>query len=392
MTLRAIFVSAFACLLFLGIGFARPAYAVSCSNSSLAATYARFSKEFDTASKVLTKIEGQFDKLCDYGRKTGTALHERQLKAQLELATACSGDPIVQAVLLSNQSNFVGYKLDVEADCQKAQALSRPPQTALDYVGRGKAFAERRDFGRAISDFSEAIRRDPNLASAFYNRASSLNNNGDTKAAVPDILEALRLDPKFGGSDYFADGSNERKMAEFFTIANDAVARNPNAAGGYVLRATMYYFRGEDDLDIRDSTEAIRLNSRDGNPLNNRGIASLRKGDVEAALDDLNEAILLNPKSANFFRNRGRVYLQNGDLPHALADFDEAIRLDPKHQPAFVFRGQVREKMGRRDDAISDYKTVLFLDESKFYTLGLDSFLTAGKRLTVLLNEDKGQK
>jgi tetratricopeptide (TPR) repeat protein len=392
MLLRAIFISALVCLLSAVTGFCGPALAVSCSNSSLAATYGRFSKEFDRAGKALTKIEGQFDKLCDYGRKAGTALHERQLKAQLEMATACSGDPIVQAVLLSNQSTFVEYKQDVAGDCQKAEALSRPPQSAVDYVARGKAFAERRDFGRAISDFSEAIRRDSNLASAFYNRAGALNNNGDTKAAVPDVIEAIRLDPKFGGSDYFADGSNDRKMAELFTIANDAVTRSPNAAGGYVLRATMYYFRGDDDLDIRDSTEAIRLNSRDASPLNNRAIAALRKGDADTALDDLNEAILLNPKVPTFFRNRGRVYLQNGDLPHALSDLDEAIRLDPKHQPAFAFRGQVHEKMGQRDRAIADYQTTVFLDESKFYALGLDCYVTAGKRLTALLNDDKGQK
>jgi tetratricopeptide (TPR) repeat protein len=366
--------------------------AVSCSNDSLAAFFDRHSKQMDASSKTIGKLDGQFDKLCDYGRKSGTPLWERQLKETAEVVKSCH-DPIARSVLLSNRMIFAGYKLGVASDCKHAESLSRSPQNALDYVARGKAFAEKHDYDRAISDFSQAIKLDSNLATAFYNRGGVLyNNKRDAKAGLSDLFEAFRLDPQFGGSDYFANGDNDRKIADNLAITSDAIAGNPDFENPYRIRSAMYFFKGDSDSAIRDASKAVSLYASDDSAFNNRASAYLKKGDVAAAISDLDEAILLNPKVPNYFRNRGIAHLQNGDLERALSDLNEAVRLDPKHQPAFAYRGQVYEKMGQRDNAISDYKSALFLDESNFYNVGLDAYLMAGKRLAVLLNEEQPPK
>jgi tetratricopeptide (TPR) repeat protein len=352
---------------------------------------ARLAKEFDKGIKELTKIEGQFDKLCEYGHNKGTPRWERIIGEMTEINRSC-GDVIIRAALFSHKMEFVDYKRFVAADCKTAEALSRAPQTAADYVARGKAFIEKHDSNRALADFSEAIRLDANLATAFYHRGGILNGKGDAKGAISDILEAIRLDPKTGGSDFFASGESDQKIAGLLSVADDAIAEDASFAGAFNLRSVQLYFRGDNDGTISAATEAIRLNSSDPSPLNNRANARLKKGDIDGAIEDLDEAILLNPKAASFFRNRGNAYLQKGELDHALSDLNQAIRLDPKHQPAFVFRGQVYEKMGQRDKAMSDYKTALFLDESNFSSVGLDAYLTAGQRLTALLKDDKASK
>jgi tetratricopeptide (TPR) repeat protein len=376
----------------LGFSGAGSAAAISCDGDSLAARFGRFAKQSGASEGVLKKLDGQFDKLCDYGRKSATPLLERQVKEQTDIAKSCRS-PISRAVLLSSKMTLAGYKHDVEADCKNAESLSRSPQNALDYVARGKAFGAKRDYDRAISDFSEAIRLDSKLATAFYNRGGILyNNKSDAKAALSDLLEALRLDPQFGGSDYFVNGDNDRKIADNLAIASDTIAGDPDFSNAYATRSAMYLFKGDADSAIRDASKAVSLSANDAGALNTRATAYLRKGDIAAAISDLDEAILLNPKTSNFFRNRGNAYLQNGDVQRALSDLNEAIRLDPKHQPAFAYRGQVYEKIGQRDDAISDYKSALFLDESKFYNISLDAYLTAGKRLATLLNEEKAPK
>jgi len=376
----------------LGLPWASPTQAMSCSASGKAAFFDRHSKEMNAGSNTLKKLDGQFDKLCDYGRKSGTPLWERQIKETTDLVKSCP-DPISRAALLSDKMTFVGHKQAVASDCKAAESLRRSPQNALDYVTRGKAFAAKRDYDHAISDFSEAIRLDSNLATAFYNRAGILyNNKSDTKAGLLDILEAFRLDPKFGGSDYFVDGDNDRMIVEKFAIVSDTIAADPDFGNAYANRSSLYFFKGDFDLAVRDASKAVSLYSNDVSALNNRAIAYLGKGDIAAAISDLDEAILLNPKASGLFRNRGNAHLQNGDLQRALSDLDEAIRLDSKPQPAFAYRGQVYEKMGQRDKAVSDYKSAVFLDESRFFNVGLDAYLMAGKRLATLLNEDQAPK
>lgn len=391
----SIFVSTFAFAIAGILGFAavEPANAVSCSNSSLASTFGRYSKEMGAGAATMKKLENKFDKLCEYGRRTGTPLFDRQLKEQAEISRACSDDPIVRAIVMSNRVTAAGYKQEIGTYCEYADALARSPQSAADYVVRGRALAEKKDIDRAISDFSEAIKLDPKLATAYYNRAGVLHNDKkDTKAAVADIFEAVRLDPKNGGSSYFASGNSDRRIADNVAIASDAISKTPDFGNGYETRASMYLAMGETDLAMKDAAKAISLYANDTSALNDRALGYLNKGNPSAAISDLDEAILLKPKSAALYQNRGNAYLQNGDLKSALADLDEAIRLDPKQQPAYAYRGQVHEKMGQRDKAIADYTSALFKNEDWFNTLGLKAYLTAANRLQALMNGEQVAK
>lgn len=352
----------------------------------------RNAKQHDAGAATVKRLEGNFDKLCAYGRKSGGPLFERQIKEWLAVVKSCD-DPIARALLLSNELIFAGYKQEVEQDCARAEAVRRPPRNAADYLARGKALYAKRDYDRAMSDFNEAIRLDPTLATAFYHRAGVLHYvKNDTSTALSDIRDAFRLDPKFGGSDYFSSGENDRRIAENIAIANNAIARSADFGNAYATRSTMNFYRGDFDSAIRDASKAISLYANDAAALNNRAIAYLKKGQIESAIGDLDEAILLAPKSSAMFRNRGNAHFQSGDLERALTDLDEAIRLDPKQQPAFAYRGQVYERMGQREKAISDYRNAIFANETTFYNVGLDAYLTAGKRLIVLLAEEKASK
>lgn len=377
------------------VGFAAidPANAVSCSNSSLASTFGRHSREMNAGGAKMKKLENQFDKLCEFGRKTGTPLFDRHLREGAAILNACSGDPIVRAVVMSTRISAAGYKQEIGTYCEYADALARSPQSATDYVARGRAFAEKKDIDRAIADFSEAIKLDPKLATAFYNRAGVLyNNKKDTKAAVADILEAVRLDSKTGGSNHFASGNSDRRIADNIAIASDAISKTPDFGNGYETRASMYLAMGDADLAMRDASKAISLYANDTSALNDRALAYLKKGNPSAAISDLDEAILLEPKAAVLYQNRGNAYLQNGDMEHALADLDEAIRLEPKQQPAYAYRGQVYEKMGQRDKAVAEYTSALFKNENWFNTLGLAAYLVAANRLRDLINGEQAAK
>ncbi|MDR1220218.1 MAG: tetratricopeptide repeat protein [Treponema sp.] len=57
------------------------------------------------------------------------------------------------------------------------------------------AYADKKDFDRAIADYTEAIRLDPNYATAYYNRGLASYYKGDYARAHADWEKALQLNP-----------------------------------------------------------------------------------------------------------------------------------------------------------------------------------------------------
>ena len=62
------------------------------------------------------------------------------------------------------------------------------------YVNRGNAFADNKDYDRAIADYNKAIELDPQNAYAYNSRADTLREAGKPAQGLPDAEKALQLD------------------------------------------------------------------------------------------------------------------------------------------------------------------------------------------------------
>jgi tetratricopeptide (TPR) repeat protein len=155
---------------------------------------------------------------------------------------------------------------------------------ALVFQSRGGAYSLKKDFDRAISDFTEAIRLNPNDAGAFRSR----------------------------GITYGRRALTER---------------------GLTYRANSDYNRS-----ISDFAEAIRLNPRDARGFSERGGTYRAMGEYNRAIADYNEAIWLNPRHAAGFAGRGWTYYKLREYDAAIVDLNEAIRLDPSDELSFRIR------------------------------------------------------
>ena len=148
-------------------------------------------------------------------------------------------------------------------------------RSALEH--RGRAYADKDNFDRAIGDYNEAIRLDSKVASAFENRGLAYANKRDFDRAIADLTEAIRLDPK--------------------------------VASAYANRGWTYGQKGDYDRAIGDYNEAIRLDPKVASTFENRAWAYDKKGDFDRAITDYNEAIRLDSKAASTFVSRGVAYL-----------------------------------------------------------------------------------
>jgi YidC/Oxa1 family membrane protein insertase len=201
---------------------------------------------------------------------------------------------------------------------------------AAAFYNRGVPYAERRDYDRAIADYSEAIRLYPKNARVYNNRGVVYRAKNDYDRAIADYDEAIRLDPKY--------------------------------ALAYLNRGVAYADKKDYDRAIADYNAAIRLDPKVARAYSNRGEAYRAKNDYDRALSDFNEAIRVDPNSAFAYYNRGNAYLNKKDYDRAIADYTEAIRLDPKDAKAYNNRGEAYRAKNDYDRAISDYTEAVRLD------------------------------
>jgi tetratricopeptide (TPR) repeat protein len=180
---------------------------------------------------------------------------------------------------------------------------------AEEYLRRGKAYMDARQFQEAIATFTEAIRLDPRCAEAydcrglahysfFFNNFANLDSIDSVHKATADFTEAIRL--------------------------------NPSRADTYLRRGLFCFFSLAPDKAVADFAEAIRLNPDNAEAHCCRAEAFLTTGNWDEAIADYNEAIRLDPKDATAYHGRGKAYMKKGDRVKAKSDFAEAERLGYK--------------------------------------------------------------
>src|SRR5204862_3750066 len=97
--------------------------------------------------------------------------------------------------------------------------------------------------------------------------------------------------------------------------------------------------RKEFDRGLEAANSGLKVNDKNSNCLNARGLAWYGKKELTRACDDFGGAIKSDPNHPNAYFNRANA---NSDLekwPEALADVDEAVRITPRNADAWLLRG-----------------------------------------------------
>ncbi len=75
------------------------------------------------------------------------------------------------------------------------EAIHLAPDNPFPYYNRGNAYFDRKQYERALADFNAAIERGPELALAYYNRGLVHQQLGHRDKSIEDYQRALSLDP-----------------------------------------------------------------------------------------------------------------------------------------------------------------------------------------------------
>jgi lipoprotein NlpI len=220
----------------------------------------------------------------------GPAAAQTQLQPQLE---SC----VNRTNVYSADEQIAGCTAAINSGRQNQQNL------VIDYLNRGIAYDHKKEYDRAITDFTKAILLNRNYAIAYSARGLTYDWKGEEDHAMADYDQAIKLNPK------------------------DAIS--------YSNRGLLYTRHGENERGIADYNQAIQLDPKFADAYNNRGFFFFLQGATPKALADLTQANALNPKDP-VVAIRLEIAIRRSNLASRLAQM--AAEIDMTKWPAPVIR------------------------------------------------------
>jgi tetratricopeptide (TPR) repeat protein len=110
---------------------------------------------------------------------------------------------------------------------------------------------------------------------------------------------------------------------------------------------------------LRGQSQTNEIDPEDPNAYNNRGIASAKEGQYEAAIAQFTRAFQRNPVFVEAYYNRGLVDHEIGQLGQAISDFTNAVEIKPEFTEGYSIRGGIYVALGQYEQAISDFTKVI---------------------------------
>jgi tetratricopeptide (TPR) repeat protein len=163
---------------------------------------------------------------------------------------------------------------------------------------RGLSYERKREWDKAIADFSTAIWREPHSRLALAERGISCNRKGEPERALRDFEVMMRFNP------------------------DDALA--------HALRADTLEITGQPDAALEEAATAIQLDRKLALAHDVRGRAWLRKKDEEKAVREFEEAERVEPNHVREILASAYAFQRRRDYNPALAEFRETAERFPR--------------------------------------------------------------
>ena len=259
--------------------------------------------------------------------------------------------------------------------------LAETPTDAAGFSRRGVTFLNRREYDRAVADFTAAARLEPREGKHLYNRAAAFVEKKDDAKALADLNEALRLNSK-DVLAYLARGELllRKGDAKGWKDFDQGLAMAPKDVNARDRRAAAYDLAGRyreaiDDLSILLAGALPR--ERRPAVLNARCWVRAEWGrDLDEALTDCNAALNLAvaPDKPAILDSRGLVELRQQAYDKAIATYDESLSLEDKHAASLFGRGLAKLHKGKVTEGRADIAAALAIDpavEQEFAKFGV---------------------
>ena len=143
----------------------------------------------------------------------------------------------------------------------KAPGKYKRSAVAQAYSNRGFAYAEKKQFKKAIADYNKSLARNSKDDNVYHYRGAARLKLGDHAKAVSDISKALRLEPynTFALNDLALAYIGVGKPKQGLRAINRAIKLDPEQANFYETRGLVYEALGQVERALPEYGSAFHL-------------------------------------------------------------------------------------------------------------------------------------
>jgi tetratricopeptide (TPR) repeat protein len=218
------------------------------------------------------------------------------------------------------------------ADLTKAIAIR--PDNAEYFYQRAAAHQAARQPLMAIADYDETLKLKPDHVMALLNRGEMFLANRNIARAKADFDAASKAADAADtigvriGTDYLRVGLADEAVAQYsaWLAAHPKDERNPGILNGRCYARAL----GNRELDqaLADCNAAVRY-SANSSTLDSRGLVYFRMGQYDKAISDYEDALKKQPRAASPMYGKGLAKVKKGQVEEGRAEMQAALALDP---------------------------------------------------------------
>jgi tetratricopeptide (TPR) repeat protein len=253
------------------------------------------------------------------------------------------------------------------------QTQNQPrPEDAKAWRQRAEAYAQLKQWDRAIEDYGQVIKLKPDDAEAWSQRAEAYAQLKQWEQAIASLRKALELDPKkatelvpksvMAHANLGKALRDQGKLEEAVASYRKAIELDPKRTWLHTDLGSALVKAKKLEEAIASFRKAIEVDPKYADAHAKLGLALKDQGKPEEAIVSLRKAIEVDPKSANAHANLGLALKDQGKPEEAIACFRKAIELDPKSANAHAHLGLALKDQGKPEEAIASLRKAIELD------------------------------
>jgi choline-sulfatase len=280
------------------------------------------------------------------------------------------------------------------------RVVAQDPNVIDAWFMLGNEYYRRRQFTRAIDQFTRALALKPDYDLVVINRANAYRALGRDQGAMVGYRRFMELDPtnaqiRYEAAQILIDGG---KLDEARQELTQALALEPKLAAARNALGVLALRRGDLAGAEREIRAAIGEKADVRLAHFNLALLAEQRGDLPRAIAEYQQELALHANSYKAAFNLGRLYESAGDRDGQLRELRRAIDLNPRFAEGHLFLAKAYlDREQHLDEAAELARRGIALDpRGEFAPLGhyvlADVFGRQGKRAEAQREVERGEQ
>lgn len=327
---------------------------------------------------AIAKYTGKYDSTRSWLYKYRGDLWKKKKdfdKALADFDTAIRLDNDSTSPLIARANLLIDEKREYDKAIKDySKVLGISPTNSTAFFNRGLAWWKKKDWAKAVVDFTDSIKHDPKYVRAYSMRGRSRNSLKDWSNAIDDFNKAIALESDkskhyryyiYRGIAFAGQNKKDKAIASY----TKAIDLHPTWTWAYDERGGELLDKGEIDLALADFFKIIELSSSYPGYKFSDEVRTLETKNAHDAAITLWTKLIEKWPLADNYRRRAGTREDANDRRGALVDYTKAIEVDPDVQSRYVSRARCYRRLGEADNALADYDRALKLEGDSGSTL-----------------------